>query len=96
MHLRKRKQDGQIPRGGLGSAYLFLLHEVEEKAAWRFLTLPLLNVAQLISWNLTDLMNKSSLAEGKGQERRGDMKLPFSLNTCSSKCGPWTSSMSVT
>lgn len=96
MHLKKRKQDGQIPRGGLGSAYLFLLHEVEEKAAWRLLTPPLLNVAQLISRNPTDVTNEFSLGEGKGQERRGEMKLPSSLNTCSSKCGPWTSSISIT
>lgn len=63
MHLRRRKQDGQIPRRGPGSAYLFLLLEVEEKAAWGFTTLPLLNVDQLISWNLTNLVNKSSLGE---------------------------------
>lgn len=65
MHWRKRKQDDQIPRGGLGSAYLFLLQEVEEKATWRFLSLPLLNMVQLISWNLTELMKTSSLGEGK-------------------------------
>ena len=83
------------PRAGLGLAYLFLLQEVEEKAAWRFLALPLFNMAQLISWNLTNLMNKSSLGEDKGPERRGEMRVLFSLNTCSSKCGPWTSSISI-
>lgn len=91
----EEKKDGEIPRGGSSSAYLFLLHEIEEKTAWRFRTLPLWNVDQLISWNLPNLMNKSSLGESKDQERRGEMECPFPLNIFSPKCGPWTSSIII-
>lgn len=69
---------------------LFLLHDVEEKAALRIISLSF--KGSLINFLESDPSNnKSSLGEGKGQERRGEMDLPTHLNTYSSKCGPWTS-----
>lgn len=84
------QEDGQIPKGGPSLVYLFLPQEAEQQAAWRFLTLPLLNMTQLISWNLTNLMNKSSHRGQRPGEMGREMELPFLLNTCSSKYGPQT------
>lgn len=88
MHLRKRNEM-------TSSQEQALVQYTYSYYAWRFIPLPY-KCGPMNFLKSDQSINKSSLREGKGQERREEMEYPFHLNTCFLKCGPWTSSISIT